>query len=846
MKTPLSRMLFATTAVWLWGSSALAQESQAEVAGDVGDIVVTARRSVERLQDVPISISVLSQNELTNNNVSNIKDIAALTPGLNINSRNGPDATNFSIRGFTQEQRTAATVGVYFADVVAPRGSGASFGGDGSGPGAMFDLQNVQVLKGPQGTLQGRNSTGGAVLLVPVKPTDRFEGYVEGSIGEYDMRRAQAVVNIPLADTFRVRIGGERNVRHGYLENVGNLGDGANGRNKGMADVDYWTGRLSIVADLTPDLENYTIASYTKTESNGAIPKVITCNPGGGQNLGSLGFIPLGDLACAQIARESTHGKFAVSNRMPDSFSSNEQWQIINTVTWQASDTLTVKNILAYGEYRGTTNLELFGNYALDTAVTPGTETSGSQITGFALTHAEPFRGHTNAQSSFVGEFQLQGRPADGRFIWQAGIYTEINDPLGASGIQTASLTACADISTFDCVRVPSFSAASANFQTSSTTFRNYAAYGQATYDITDQLKFTAGLRYTRDEQTAEVRMAAVDPISQTFNCANPIGTGIPTSVRFPVNQRMSQCGQRLTKNTEAPTWLIGLDYKPIEDILLYAKWSRGYRQGGLSLFGPDTLQPYDKEKVEAYEIGAKTSWRGPVPGTFNISGFYNDFTNQQLLLGIADTLPNADGVGTQAATASVVNAGKSRLYGFEAELNVRPFEGFRLSAQYAYLNTKLQEFVPPTLPAGSPYDTITPPAVGSSLPNSQPHKLNLTVQYTLPLPESIGEVTLGGTYIYTGKWRATNDQCPRLPTQGCIAAFPDSGMVPSTNVFNLNVNWNDIAGMPVDASFFMTNVTNEVVYLTIQDGLGNRGFRTALLGEPSMYGFRVRYRFGQ
>ena len=157
-----------------YGAPAMAQNAQATDEGMGNDIVVTARRTEEKLQDVPISITVLSEKALANNNITSAKDIATYTPGVSTNNRFGSDNTTWTIRGFTQEQRSTATVGTYFADVVAPRGSGATQGGDGAGPGNLFDLSNVQILKGPQGTLQGRNSTGGAVLLVPKKPTDRL------------------------------------------------------------------------------------------------------------------------------------------------------------------------------------------------------------------------------------------------------------------------------------------------------------------------------------------------------------------------------------------------------------------------------------------------------------------------------------------------------------------------------------------------------------------------------------------------------------------------------------------------------------------------------------------------
>jgi iron complex outermembrane receptor protein len=138
-------------------------------------IIVTARRVEERLQDVPISISVVDQERLAKANIVNATDLAKVVPGLSVQSRYSPEMSTFSIRGFSQELRTSASVGTYFADVVSPRGGGGSLqGGDGAGAAYLFDLQNVQVLKGPQGTLFGRNTTGGAVVLVPRKPTARF------------------------------------------------------------------------------------------------------------------------------------------------------------------------------------------------------------------------------------------------------------------------------------------------------------------------------------------------------------------------------------------------------------------------------------------------------------------------------------------------------------------------------------------------------------------------------------------------------------------------------------------------------------------------------------------------
>jgi iron complex outermembrane receptor protein len=860
-------VLFVATAL---GTTVATPAFAQETTGN--EIIVTAQRIEQRLQDVPISITVYDQKQLSNQNINSAKDLGVITPGLAVNSRFGSDSTNFSIRGFTQEQRTSATVGVYFADVVAPRGSGGTFGGDGAGPGSLFDLQNIQVLKGPQGTLQGRNSTGGAVLLVPNRPTDRFEGYVEGSLGDYKMRRVQSVLNIPLAETFKVRLGLDRQTRNGYLNNIGNLGDGLHG-DHGMGDVDYWAGRISILAELTPDLENYTVANYTHSDSNGVIPRLIDCS----DSVSSQNFGVLTRARCeAQLARQSSSGFFTVQNRLADSASELRQWQIINTTKWTVSDNLTVTNIASYGEFRQRTNIDLFGNYYLANAsVNPASVTSGGQVTGFAFTHANPFNGRTNAQSTFVEELRLSGNAGDA-LTWQAGAYMERNDPLGFSGVQTATGTACADIDALNCVSQPGFSLGTINspisMSLSKTKFTDYALYGQASYKITPEITFTAGLRYTWDKQRAVINVQGVNPLTAT--CLNQLAPdfGVP----HPAATRLAFCNQNLQQTSKAPTWTVGVDYKPIEDIMLYAKWSRGYRAGGLSLFGPDSaprsaanpnpinLQPYDQEKVDNYEVGAKTGWSGPVPGNFNISAFYDKFSDQQLLLGaVIGVRPNA----------LVANAGKSRLYGLEADVNLRPFDGMVLSASYAYLSTKIQAF---TAPDVGPGVTLTPPLVGDPIPNTQPHKLNLSANYRLPLSESVGRISFGATWVYTASYEAVVPSCPAAdasrgcydasnnqpfltaagtpttvntgrinPGSGLNNANSDSGRIPSSRVLNLNATWEKIAGSSIDAAFFMTNVTNEKYFVSLNDNT-SRSFRSGLVGEPRMYGFRLRYAFGQ
>ncbi len=962
--------LFAATALSAgFGGPAFAQASPDAKDDDLNnDIVVTARRVEEKLQDVPISITVLSEKSLANNNIASAKDIATYTPGLSTNNRFGSDNTTWTVRGFTQEQRTTATVGTYFADVVAPRGSGATQGGDGAGPGNLFDLANVQVLKGPQGTLQGRNSTGGAVMLVPKRPTDRFEGYVEGSAGDFGMWRGQAVVNVPVSDTFKVRVGVDRNKRNGYLQNAGAIGFGPYGNAGGSTD--YWAARASIVWDVAPDIENYTVATWSHSKSTGVIPKITQAfyrepysklpSPLGGAAAGTLdatqnvnGLVTAnGLIALNQLANEAAvcgSNWWCVSNSVWDSRSESKTWQAINTTTWKVSDSLTAKANLAYGEFLGDTTLDLFGLYnprgltnpaAVSTAHFAGVNTPLA-VRNFSMTRA-PEGLHTNAEKSYVAELQFQYR--GDAFDWQGGLYFENSDPIGKSGTSGPSQTPCGPIGSAlptgaaateialqtDAGQVCLTTANQANslgrvgLSLTENYFRDRAIYWQGTFKASEQLKFTAGFRYTWDTMKSNFQLinlryfTSTDAVVTTngfgtisnilqsgFNgrnllipsitnagfsqgvgyCNNNVAFGYPGSTPargnnaydpgpasaayFSAADAINRCQESHTVKTSAPTWLLGVDWKPADDLLIYAKYSRGYRQGGVASFGLDQVQDYGKEKVDTYEVGLKTSWRGVMPGFFNMSAFYNNFRDQQLQIGV-----QCNPTANCPQTTVILNTGKSRLSGFEIEGGFQPFEGLKVTASYAYLSTRLNEVVNVDSFVLSKNSTLLgldlrPVPTGSVIPNAIPHKLVINGTYTLPLPESIGKLSVGATMVYQSAYRAVSDppvlkDCTltaagapsgfnantNINLFNCGAATPPAfassyGILPSSNLVNLNVNWEKVAGSPVDAAFFITNLTNArtILHANVQAG---SGFISNIIGEPRMYGFRLRYSFGR
>ncbi|HEX7856159.1 MAG TPA: TonB-dependent receptor [Sphingobium sp.] len=812
----------AMVGVSLLALAATTFPSAAKAQDEPGDIVVTARRVEERLQDVPISITVFNQQQLTNRNVVSAGDIATYTPSLSTNGRWGSESTTFSIRGFVQEGVTSPSVGAYFAEVVAPRANGGTTGGNGAGVGNFFDLANVQVLKGPQGTLFGRNTTGGAVLLTPQKPTGRFEGYIEGSYGNYDMQRIQGVINIPVMDTLRIRLGVDRQTREGYLNNISGIGP------KDFADVDYVAARLSVVADLTPNLENYTIISYSKSKTNGAFPKVaLQTGPG------QAGFA---NLIAPQIAATSGN-YYDVMNGHPNPYTDIEQFQFINTTTWKASDLVTIKNITSYAEFRQAVAINNNGDAAY---------VGGSPVTAISL-YPEPGKNNIS-QSTFTEELQVQGRSGDDRLTYQAGAYLELSEPLeGFQASRSAVFLRCSNIIAFQCDdylgrnlgaegRVGQIALARSKYR-----FRNLGLYTQATYKISDKLSLTGGLRYTSDVTTGvseSLRVRFPSANNPQFECAQPAvaldNPGTYTSGQILADSKLCQYSRRVS--SKKPTWLVDIDFKPVDDLLLYAKYVRGYRQGSLNIssYGLETWGP---EKVDTYEVGAKSSFDGIVRGNFNIAAFYNDFSNQQLAVAgvpcrVADAgvIPSCTGF-IAAQAIGIANAGKSTIKGVEIDTSIRLFEGFNLDASYAYLDTKLKSVTKPAIPNG--FRDIPVPVAGGPLALTPKNKYSVTASYTLPLADEIGRITIAGTFTHQDSML------------GQITSAPSLVQLPPQNNLNLNVNWNSVAGAPVDLGFFATNVTKEKYFVYTTGGADIYGYDGLILNQPRMYGVRLKYHFG-
>lgn len=793
---------------------AIAQDSE---RASLEEVIVTAQRREENSQDVAISITVFNQEQIANANMINSGDIATYTPSLTTNTRFGNENTSFAIRGFTQDLRTTASVATYFAEVVAPRGQTSQTSGDGAGPGTLFDLANIQVLKGPQGTLFGRNTTGGAILLVPNKPSDEFEGYVEMSTGDWGTSRQQGVVNIPVTDNFKVRFGVDKNERDGHLNNTTNVGA------EKLGDTGYTALRLSLLWDITENLQNYLIITDVDSKSNGYTSALFDCNTNADPSVNP--FYSFTGPACQdQLERQRANGQaghYDLVSTIKTPITEIMERRYINTTTWDITESITLKNILAYAHLETHNGSDIFGTSFNTDALDPRREFA----VGVSVINPDI---PVTSQETWVEEIQLQGLSFDGRLVWQTGLYYENSQPDGFSGNNSASFLWC-DLATiessnpsqYNCFDPLNGTLGGVLVQQYKTEFLNKAVFAQATYDVLQSLSATLGLRYTWDEAK---------------------GYGIKTRHTYNLTLRNAPIVSisEPEVQTEAPTGMFELNYRPFNDVMVYAKYIRGYRQGSVNLAADPGLDVHEDEEVNTFEWGAKTSFEWPIPGRFNFSVFQNELNDMQLQNGYISS--------TAGPTTAVTNAGSAEIDGFEVEAMFQLLQNLRLTLSYSKLDTELTgqgtvnreriaEAV--TNASGNPISgqlaaaTFVPIAeVGDELPFAPESSWVASVNYQLPIPADYGLIDLGATYVYTGEQRAA-----------ASTATPYD-VLPDFSLLNLNASWLGIMGSGFDLTVFGTNVRDEE-YLTYVSGVYNTlSFETRQVGMPKLYGARLRYSF--
>jgi iron complex outermembrane receptor protein len=546
-----------------------ADQSQTAGSGSQ-DIIVTARRREESLQSVPIAIAAFSQQTLNQRSVSNALDLNRVVPGLSVQGESGSTTVpNFNIRGRGQTYGAASgSVETYFAEVpLSPPFQRPTL------PAQFFDLQSVQVLKGPMGTLFGRNSTGGAVLFVPQAPElNDTSGYVRVQAGNYENAQLEGAVNIPIAtDTAALRVAGFVWHRKGYMRTVGGRTDyfGRVLPSQRFNNQDVAEFRASLLLKPSDTITNTTIFTY-HTDNNRQTPKATFLRPGFGFPTSVLSLPPY----VADVSVDLDH-------------KASSTWAVINTTTVDLSDSLTLKNIFGHIHAKALTA------YPQDTDGTPA----------ISIDNVLPPRRPKNFQTT--EEIQLQGRAMDGRFTWILGGLIDLTRSPGGRKINTFSTAA-------GLFPVPGVTQ---TWLESSLTSKSLFASG--TFTIVDGLNLTAGARHTWD-RAKDHNITVFTPQSAVPNFLEEPPANVP--------------GLVFQQKFKGWTYNVGLDYHVTRDTMVYGGFRRGYKRGGFNtnpttpdnaFFGPEINQ-------NLY-LGLKTAFAfGDVRGRFNIEGFYDRYKGAQ------------------------------------------------------------------------------------------------------------------------------------------------------------------------------------------------------------------------
>ncbi|WP_150290018.1 TonB-dependent receptor [Sphingobium estronivorans] len=773
---------------------------------DTGDIVVTARRREESAQKVPVAITAISAKMLDERHITTGQDLQGQVPSLAVSpSGQSRDVESITIRGQGTNYTASPAVVTYLAEVPLVAGKVASLQGP---PGQFLDLANIQVLRGPQGTLFGRNSTGGAVLLEPAKPTERYEGYFQIQGGNYEDKEIEAVINVPLSDRLQVRLAGRYVDRDGYTKDVETGTD--------YDDRHYYIGRLGVMWKPTDQIENYLLITGTRSRSNGTGNVVDAFNaplldaiyrsfgaPNGcaDVNLGQ-GCSVLTDSAAAQNSRSPRR----VALGPKPIYSKISGWSAIDQFKVALSDNITLRNIISYSE------LQVLSPFDGDG-------------TPFGIYQSNiPGAGPTDNLRQFTEELQIQGNALNDHVQYTTGIYYEEVRTPGSGFVIAPAQTFLFPF------------AQASRYKTSAR-----AIYAQGTYDFggivraLSGLKLTGGIRYTWDKARGFGSAVGFNDDGSVSSCTNGVAAAATT---------FEDCQIASRTKSDAPTWTVGLDYQVTNNLLTYAKVSRGYKTGGINLAAVNqsnlTFRP---EYVKTYEAGIKSTFRfgNDVRLTLNGDVFKTDYEDIQIATG--DFNPVTFGSG-----AAVFNAAAARIKGVEIEGTLRLFHDFELSGSYSHLSSKYIGFSilanNPQLDCSGAFQSGQVELSCIPFPYTPRDQFSVAGRYTMPFSEKVGEVVLSAVYAYTG---ATYQTATTLPTELPIAQA--GGGEPGTlikgyGLLNLSINWNRIMETPIDLSFFMTNATNKTYRVGNTGVFNSIGAQSSLYGEPRMYGFRMRYSF--
>jgi iron complex outermembrane receptor protein len=593
---------------------------------EIEEIIVMARKRSESSQEVPVSMVALSGAKLAQNSIDSFVDVGNAAPNIEINGgipNGGGSATQIFIRGVGQDDYSFPNepgVGMYIDDVYVARSAGGDFG--------FLDIERIEILRGPQGTLYGRNTIGGAVKIVTSKPDGTTSSSVSITGGDYSRMEGNARVQFPVSDNVSAKIAVGKRKADGLGRNL---------INQDLGNTDQTLSRGAIRIQPNDKLDILFSADYLHQRQNGPAGSMVAYVPNG------TGAALINPLFAASVSEEfgleppfNEWGPAWVKTLQKDGkgvynsggAEETRDWATIwgagLTIDKSILDTLDFKSITAYRE----SEIDIRRD---------------SEHTPFRIVRVD----NPENTDQFTQEFQLTSQTE--KLAWVAGVFylkengeSELFAPLiqGTFGLIGLDLEALI------------------NTDYNATSF---AVYGEGTYELTDRLALTAGGRWSTDDKT------------YIYGMRRPPSGAVP----LPPTKLESDWSEFLPK--------VGLEFHAQDGRLYYASASRGYKAGGYNSRALSGNPPaaYDPEFITAFEIGFKSQWADNRV-ILNGAAFYNDYKDIQLL-SVLD-------LGGGNVETVIENAAKGRIVGGELELTALPADNLEIGIGFGFLDTKYKQ----------------------------------------------------------------------------------------------------------------------------------------------------------
>jgi iron complex outermembrane recepter protein len=674
------------------------------------EITVTATRRASSLQDLSASVTAFNEDTLNSLNINDANELSIYTPGLTINQGFSTTSPIFTLRGISNFGFTSnfsSSVAIYADEILLNNNVAHGV--------QMFDLKQVEVLKGPQGTLYGANTTGGAVNFIANKPQEEFSAKLDFTYAEYDEIDVQGYVNLPLSEKVKMRVSTQ------YRENDGYLKDLATGEDR--QNFEQTSIRAQLLADVTNDVSILLRADYAENDGDASYGKQLgTIEPTGGvTGFDAVFLIPVGFTRCSDPAilqgrcvdfggyshdAESSDfysGRYDVT----DGFEKSESWGISSTIDWKIGGG-TLRSLTHYREdERQYLEDSDAGPFDL---VTSQFDSASDQVTQELRFSSDPnkrFRYilggfYMNADvESFFPTFSFRTLPASLAALPLVDAFGIIT---GTPGTQIAPSVGTTGV-------------AQGFFNLINQNTETIAVFADGNFDINDRLTFSGGIRYTSEKRKATSLYQdigfpglALDPnIPLSLN--DVIGTGFFLDRTVSDKETFKEVTGRAT-----------LEYKFTEEILGYAGYSRSFKSGninGLALgFGADDGLYLDSEFVDGIEIGVKsTLWDGKA--RFNAAGYYYKFKGQQLN-------------STLNQSAVLTNIETSDILGLEVELQLQLTDRLYLQSGLSAIDSEY----------GNLINNRGRDISGFKLARTPPYSIHALAQYDIPLKE-LGNLSL-------------------------------------------------------------------------------------------------------